>query len=152
MPSRFTMGWSEFLSPLSSGHTAWVFTPGSTVAETDEMAPKGWADLTRYDRTSGRLLTTLQLEGDCLGIADYAYLNTLDELLAERKDDPKAQCIAKDFAALKQNVKFNFYPYCLDSADAERPDADGCCRSFINAEADRARAQVVAWIRQILNK
>ena len=152
MPSRFTLGWAEFLSPLSGGHTAWVFTPGSAVAETDEMAPKGWADLTRYDRTSGRLLTTLQLEGDCLGIADYAYLNTLDELLAECKDDPGARRIAKDFAALKQSVKSDFHPYCLDSADAERPDADGRCRSFLNADADRVRAQVVSWIREILNR
>ncbi|MBQ2632074.1 MAG: hypothetical protein IJG13_20550 [Kiritimatiellae bacterium] len=152
MPSRQTVGWSEFLTPGSRGHTVWLFATPSAggVSETDEMAPKGWATLTRYDK-KGRLLSTLQLEGDLLGVADYAYLHTLSELLKERKSHPRRDDIAAEFAALAREIRANWHPYCLDSADAEVPSADGSLRSFLNADADRARAKVTDWILELLH-
>ena len=149
MPSRHTVGWSEHLTPESRGHTAWLFGTGGTVSDSDEMAPPGWAALTRYD-AKGRLLSTLHFEGDCLGIDDYAYLNTLAETLDEKKSHPRHDAIAAEFAALKEEIRANWHPYCLDSADAERPAADGSLRSFLNVDADKARAKVVKWILELM--
>ena len=149
MPSRQTVGWSEFLTQESRGHTVWLFATGGKVSENDETAPDGWATLTRYDG-NGRLLSTLQMEGDLMGVDDYAYLYTLQSLLDERKSHPRHDAIAAEFAALKEEIRCNWHPYCLDSADAERPAADGSLRSFLNADADRARAKVANWILELM--
>jgi hypothetical protein len=149
MPSRFTLGLSEFLTPCSSGHTAWLFGTGeSTVSDTDETAPKGWASLTRYDG-KGRLLTTLQMEGECLGVDDYAYLNTLRELLDEKRNHPKHGKVSRAFAQLLDCIRRNSYPYCLDVADAEVQDC-GRSRTFVNAHADQVRSKVVELILELL--
>ncbi len=95
---------------------------------------------------------TLQYEGVCAGIADYAYLNTLDELLKENAAKPRANEIACEFAALKASVKANDYPYCLDSADAEFPLVPGGeLKAFTNGKADAVRAKVTAWILELVN-
>ena len=149
MPSRQTVGWSEFLTPESVGHTVWLFALGGQVSQEDEMAPNGWASLTRYDK-NGRLLSTLQMEGDCLGAADYAYLNTLTELLEERKSHPRRVAIAAEFDALKRSIRANWHPYCLDSADAERVALNGDVVTHLNADADKARQKVANWIIELL--
>lgn len=149
MPSRFTLGLSEFLTPVSTGHTAWLFGTGGTVSASDATAPKGWATLTRYD-AQGRLLRTLQLEGECLGVDDYAYMNTLRELLAEKKNHPLHAEISRQFRELLDDVRVNNYPYCLDAADAEVA-LDGELKSFVNADADAVRANVVELILRLLD-
>ena len=149
MPSRFTHGWGEYLTPASGGHTAWLFGTGDRVSESDASCPPGYAALTRYDG-KGRLLTTLHLEGACLGMTDYAYLNTLEELLAERRESPRAKEIAAAFAALKAEVRANHYPYVLDSADAERPlFPGGELKGFTDAKAREVRVKVAGWISEI---
>ena len=149
MPSRFTLGLSEFLTPRSSGHTAWLFGTGDAiVSDTNETAPRGWASLTRYD-AKGRLLTTLQMEGDCLGVDDYAYLNTLRELLDEKQAHPKHAKVSQAFAQLQDCIRRNSYPYCLDVADAEVLDG-AKSRTFVNAHADQVRSKVVELILELL--
>lgn len=149
MPSRFTLGLSEFLTPVSTGHTAWLFGTGGTVSPDDEAAPKGWATLTRYD-AQGRLLRTLQLEGECLGVDDYAYMNTLRELLAEKKGHSRHEEVSRVFCKLLDGVRVDNYPYCLDAADGEVA-VGGKLKSFVNADADAVRAKVVELILRILD-
>jgi hypothetical protein len=148
MPSRFTLGLSEFLTPASSGHTAWLFGTGDAVSDSDGVAPKGWATITRYD-AAGRLLRTLQFEGDCLGVDDYAYLNTLRELLGEKKGHPRNGEVAAAFAKLLDEVRRSNYPYCLDAADGEVA-VGATLRSFVNSDADAVRAKVVELILKLL--
>lgn len=148
MPSRFTLGLSEFLTPASTGHTAWLFGTGDKVSPSDGTAPEGWATITRYD-AEGRLLRTLQFEGDCLGVDDYAYLNTLRELLAEKKGHPRHGEVSAAFEKLLGDVRRNNYPYCLDAADGEVA-VDASLRSFVNSDADAVRAKVVDLILELL--
>jgi hypothetical protein len=77
-------------------------------------------------------------------------MNTLRELLAEKKNHPLHAEISRRFRELLEDVRVNNYPYCLDAADAEVA-LDGELKSFVNADADAIRANVVELILRLLD-
>lgn len=72
-----------------TGQTLWLYSPGKPMNFNGTEQLK-FFPLLKYRGTDGRIVSTLQWEGLCEGIDDYAYMNTLDRLLA--RHGKKAEC------------------------------------------------------------
>ena len=80
MPGRARSGYLAHEEGFT-GQTLWLYSPGKPMNFNGTEQLK-FFPLLKYRGTDGRIVSTLQWEGLCEGIDDYAYMNTLDRLLA----------------------------------------------------------------------
>ena len=146
MPSRIIHGWGEYLTPECKGHTIWTVQI-DTPYDPDSIEHLALFGTVCQRTADGRILSSLQLEGCCEGILDYAYLKELDRRLAANGDSPKARRIAAEFAQLKDRVSLAV-PYRLDADTVLDPEKASKIK-FTNADAAAARAKVAGWICEL---
>ena len=121
MPGRARSGYLAHEEGFT-GQTLWLYSPGKPMNFNGTEQLK-FFPLLKYRGTDGRIVSTLQWEGLCEGIDDYAYMNTLDRLLA--RHGKKAEQIDPR------------------TGDEEKIAA------FSNRTADAVRWQIAEWIMKL---
>lgn len=138
MPGRARSGYLAHEEGFT-GQTLWLYSPGKPMNFNGTEQLK-FFPLLKYRGTDGRIVSTLQWEGLCEGIDDYAYMNTLDRLLARHGKKAEAQKIAQDYECLKKNLAEQIDPR---TGDEEKIAA------FSNRTADTVRWQIAEWIMKL---
>ena len=138
MPNRARSGFLAHEEGFA-GQTLWLYSPGKPMDfnGTEQLC---FFPLLTYRAKDGKLVSTLQWEGLCEGICDYAYLNTLDQLLAAGGKNEKAREIAERYALLRRNLAKQIIPTERDEKSVAR---------FSNRTADAVRWQIAQWIMEL---
>ncbi len=124
------------------GQTLWLYSPGKPTSF-DGVEQLSFFPRLKYLDLGGRLVPTLQWEGICAGIDDYAYMNTLDALLKKHPDDPLAKKIAREYEMLRKRIEEQITPFSEEEEKIGR---------FTNSNADAVRWQIAEWIMELQRK
>ena len=141
MPNRARSGFLAHEEGFA-GQTLWLYAPGKPM-DFNGTEQLRFFPLLKYRAKDGKLVSTLQWEGLCEGICDYAYLNTLDQLLAAGGKNEKAREIAERYALLRRNLAKQIIPTERDEKSVAR---------FSNRTADAVRWQIAQWIMELNRK
>lgn len=140
MPSRSRSGYLAHEEGFT-GQTLWLYAPGKAM-DFNGVEQLTFFPLLKYRAPNGGLVSTLQWEGLCEGIDDYAYMNTLDLLLARYEKSATAQKIARDYGRLRKNLEKQIV---AKTQDEEK------IALFSNQTADAVRYQIAEWIMELQN-
>lgn len=146
MPSRARAGLLSYTQDFS-GQTFWLFSLGRPITfDGNEILPAShWFPSLMYrSNPDGKIVSTLQWEGLCTAVNDYAYLYTLDSLLTEHPDHPAAEEIREGLSCLKENIRQDINPGIV--MDEEK------IRLFNNQDAEAIRWQLAQWIQTLQNQ
>jgi hypothetical protein len=136
MPSRARSGFMAFLEE-AAGQTLWLYSPGHGM-DFDGVEQLRFFPRLKYLDKSGQIVSTLQWEGLCAGINDYAYLHTLKLLMAEHT--PETDKIRPGYERLLQLLEREIIPGPCEETQIAR---------FTNLTADAARWQIATWIMEL---
>lgn len=141
MPSRARSGFMAHAEAFA-GQTFWLYAVGNPTSFNGTKQLTFFPRL-KYRGLDGGLHTTLQWEGLCEGVNDFAYMNTLDEMLSKHKEKK----IAKEITAQHEKLKNKLQEQISTAGKTEEAAA-----SFSNRTADAVRWQIAEWILLLQEK
>lgn len=144
MPSRATHGWGAYLNGVK-GYTAWTFYAIKPLNMKTKNYLDTWATLIHIT-PENKLLYTLQYEGISEGIADYAWINTLEQSLKKNSQKPVAKKIKVYFEQLKKDMRKRLSDRLTAEPSVSPEDVPP---ELHNYQADELRLLLISWIMEL---